>query len=324
MAYMAQVNEKKPVLWIVTEGMAGTENPCLGVAESLGLTPQIFRIDLRQPWRLLSPWMGCEQADTFIPTFPDSWPDILITSGRKALAASRYIKKQSKGQCFTVHIQDPRVRAPYVDLIAVPHHDKRRGDRVLVTEGTPSRLTPDLLSTAKKTWTPVFEPVSTPRIAVLLGGHSKTHDMTPQDIAHITQVIGGLKAGVMITTSRRTHADHIAYLKSALPKDTYIWTGDGENPYAGMLAWADYIFVTEDSVSMICDAGTTGKPVYLLPLTGGSPKFSRFHTHMQQQGITRPWAGYLENWTYPPLNDTGRIAHEINRRLGLYVPSLAH
>ena len=52
--------------WIVTEdGLTGTENQCRGVAAALGISPDIKRIGLRQPWRMLSPWLGLERAATF-------------------------------------------------------------------------------------------------------------------------------------------------------------------------------------------------------------------------------------------------------------------
>jgi mitochondrial fission protein ELM1 len=98
------VNPKTLNSWIVTEGMIGTENQCLGVAEALGITPTVHRITLRQPWKTLSPYIGCEKANTFIPPFEGPWPDLLIASGRKSIAASRYIKRMSEGKTFTVQM----------------------------------------------------------------------------------------------------------------------------------------------------------------------------------------------------------------------------
>lgn len=90
--------------WIVTEGMAGTENQCLGVAEALGIEADVRRISLRQPWRILSPYLGLEFGASFVPTLTPPWPDLLIASGRKSIAASRYIKRASRGKTFTVQI----------------------------------------------------------------------------------------------------------------------------------------------------------------------------------------------------------------------------
>jgi mitochondrial fission protein ELM1 len=45
--------------WVVTDGKIGMENQCLGLAESLGLTPVVKRIKLRSPWKQLTPYLRC-------------------------------------------------------------------------------------------------------------------------------------------------------------------------------------------------------------------------------------------------------------------------
>jgi mitochondrial fission protein ELM1 len=85
-----------------------------------------------------------------------------------------------------------------------------------------------------------------------------------------------------------------------------IWDGSGENPYFAFLALADAFLVTADSVSMISEAAATGRPVHILELDGGNAKFVRFHAAMQAAGITRPFAGHIEYWSYPVPDDTAR------------------
>ena len=48
--------------WVVTDGKAGTENQCLGVAEALGLEPVVKRISVRSPWRELGPFLRWKHA----------------------------------------------------------------------------------------------------------------------------------------------------------------------------------------------------------------------------------------------------------------------
>ncbi|WP_404326254.1 ELM1/GtrOC1 family putative glycosyltransferase [Aerophototrophica crusticola] len=72
---------------------------------------------------------------------------------------------------------------------------------------------------------------------------------------------------------------------------------------------------TCDSVSMISEAASTGKPVYVIELEGGSPKFRRFHEDLYADGVARPFKGELGHWTYAPLDDTPRIAEEVRRRM---------
>ena len=110
-----------------------------------------------------------------------------------------------------------------------------------------------------------------------------------------------------MTPSRRTGAAGLAVLRerfAGLPGR--IWDGTGDNPYYAYLAVADAVLVTADSVSMVSEAAATGKPVHILPLPGGDAKFARFHEAMREAGITRPFAGDIENWTYVPPDDTAR------------------
>lgn len=312
------VNPKTLKSWIVTEGMAGTENQCLGVAEALGVIPVVHRIGLTQPWKALSPYLGFEQACSFTPKFEGPWPDLLIASGRKSIAASRYIKKMSDGKTFTVQIQDPRINPKHFDLVAVPEHDPTRGDNVITTTAAANRLTGYKLDAAKTEFAPLFAMLPGPRISVLLGGNSKAHTMSPYMMRKLGAQLSQLQGTPIITASRRTGEEEKQALLAGLgDKPHYFWDGTGPNPYFGMLAWADYILVTADSVSMLGDAASTGKPVYMISMDGGSPRFDKFHRTLMERGYVRPFEGTLENWTYRPLADSALIAAEIRARMGL-------
>jgi hypothetical protein len=295
----------------MTEGLAGTENPCLAVAEHLTAEPHIFRIRLRQPWKFLSPYLGFARNWTFLPPLNPPWPDILITSGRKAIAASLYIKRASQGRTRTLHIQDPRISPKYFDHIAVPAHDSLRGDNVIVTIGAPSLITPEKLNAARHNF-PEFENLPSPRVAVLIGGNSRAHRLTPAIINKFSSQLNALDASLMITCSRRTGEHNVKLLRQNLttPRQ-FFWDGTGTNPYLGMLAWADYIIVTNDSVSMLCDAASSGKPVFMMRLDGGGRRLNQFHQNLIDAGIVRNFDGKLTNFTYNIPNDAARIANTL-------------
>jgi len=73
------------------------------------------------------------------------------------------------------------------------------------------------------------------------------------------------------------------------------------------------VLVTADSVSMISEAAATGKPVHVLDLDGGDAKFRRFHATMGAAGVTRPFTGRIESWSYPILDDTARAGAALRR-----------
>lgn len=308
--------------WIVTEGHAGTENQCLGVADALGaaagIMPAVKRIGLRQPWALLSPWLGFECAATFTgDDLAPPWPDLLICSGRKSVAAARYIKRKNPAT-FAVQIQDPRTAYKTFDLIAVPAHDSVRGANVVVTQAAPNRITPQGLAAAREDFAPLLSPLPAPRVAVLIGGSSKSYSISDESLDRLAGQLRALANSgfsLMVSASRRTGQARISRLRKILSgPGLYFWNGDGANPYMGFLAWADFIVVTADSVSMISEAATTGKPVYIAAMTGGHARFDLFHNVLLDKGMARRFEGRLEPYAYTPLNDAEMVAEEIRKR----------
>ncbi|MQL10623.1 hypothetical protein EI010_25780, partial [Escherichia coli] len=86
----------------------------------------------------------------------------------------------------------------------------------------------------------------------------------------------------------------------------HIWDGKESNLHMAHLAWADAFVVTADSVSMISEACSTGKPVYVVGAERCRWKFTEFHQTLRELGVVRPFTGsedISESWSYPPLND---------------------
>jgi hypothetical protein len=184
---------------------------------------------------------------------------------------------------------------------------------MIQTIGAPNQVTQEALKQAEDTF-PHFKTDKT-CIAVLIGGNSKTHTITLQMIETIAEQLNALDAHVLVTASRRTGGDNLKRLRALLRDDIYIWDEQGKNPYMAMLAHADHIIVTNDSVSMLSDAGSTGKPVHTITLNGGSAKFDRFYSALNTRGVTKPFDGRLRIWSYEPLNDTQTIINAIKHRI---------
>ena len=306
--------------WVLTEGLIGTENQCVGVANALGVPYEVKRIAIKEPWKTFSPYLGFEGYNSFSPALEPPWPDILIAGGRKSIAASRYIKKMSGGTTYSVHIQDPRISPKHFDLVAVPRHDLLRRENVIVTNASPNKITPALLENAKTQFSFLGE-YSSPRFAVLIGGTSKAYKMTPEITQTLVQTLLRINGSLMITCSRRTGDDNKKMLKEAFRNDTnYFWDEREDNSYLGLLAWADFLLVTADSASMISECCTTGKPVYMIDLKGGSKRISALHNHLIDYGALRRLDsvnGAFEHYTYEPLSDAQYVAREIKMRCNL-------
>lgn len=309
--------------WVVSEGLAGTENQCLGIADALELSPVIKRIKLRFPWKQLSPYLryGHQWAfDSTGDSIAPPWPDLVLASGRKSIAAALYIKQESGGKTVVVQVQDPRIPAHLFDLVTVPQHDPARGANVITTTGALHRVTPEKLEKESAKF-PALQDLPQPRAAVMIGGNSKAHRLTVENAAILAARLQELSSdySLMVTVSRRTPPPCLDILKKVLADNrrVYFWDGSGNNPYFAFLELADILLVTEDSVSMTSEAISTGKPVYTIPMEGGARRVDQFHHLLQTQGYTRilPQEGALETWHYEAPQDTAAVAEKIQALL---------
>ncbi|HTW34313.1 MAG TPA: mitochondrial fission ELM1 family protein [Rhizomicrobium sp.] len=296
-------------VWVVTDGGAGYEVQAIGVAEALGVAPEIKRVKQAAPWRWLAPWGPTMHTGDIAPP----WPDLVLAAGRQSIPFARMIKRRSKGKTFVAVLQDPRVPPSWFDFVWVPAHDKLRGPNVLATVVSPHRLTPERLLNEARRILPAIDHLPRPRVAVLLGGTNGVFRFDEAAAARIGAELAELGrrygAGLMVTPSRRTGARQAEIIRERI-KDTpsVMWIGEGENPYFGYLGAADVILVTCDSVNMVGEAAGTGKPVYVIELEGGSAKWERFLGAIYASGAARPFAGEIDSWVYKPLNATEEIA----------------
>ncbi|MDR3424918.1 MAG: mitochondrial fission ELM1 family protein [Alphaproteobacteria bacterium] len=323
---MSQNNQV--ICWVVTDGKAGMENQCLGLAEALDMQPIIKRIKLRSPWKQLSPFLRHGLAYAFSdkgdPVAPP-WPDLLIATGRASVPASLYARRMSRESgsrgTLTVQIQNPVIDPSRFDLVVVPRHDSLTGANVMTTRGSLHRVTPRLLASEAEKFLPQVAALPAPRIAVLIGGSNAVYSLTPREmkvLAAQLAAIAGHDGSLMITPSRRTGTENMEILKEALRgTPSYIWDWDGPvaNPYYGMLGLAEVVLATCDSVGMVTEACSTGKPVMIIDLPGGSDKFRRFHQTMRDDGLTRPFVGKIERWACKPLDDMRLVAERIREML---------
>ncbi|MDH3595499.1 MAG: mitochondrial fission ELM1 family protein [Rhodospirillales bacterium] len=313
----------QPCCWVLSDGKAGTEVQSLGLAEALELEPEIKRFEIRAPWRWLPPSLWVQPFRALASggaRLAPPWPEVLIASGRLTAAPALAVRRASRGATFAIQIQNAKVAPRRFDLVVAPRHDRLSGANVLSMLGALHRVTPRRLADAAARLAPRLAHLPRPRIAVLIGGTSKAYRMTPRGARRLATQLASLArdqgVGLMITVSRRTGAENEALLRAELKGvQAAFWDGQGDNPYLGYLGLADALIVTSDSVTMISEAAATGKPVHVVEMAGGSAKFRRFHAAMREAGITRPFAGRIEDWSYAPLDETARIAAEVKRRL---------
>jgi uncharacterized protein len=313
--------------WIVTDGKAGDLNQCLGIAERLGLTPDIREIAPRAPWRWLMPlsWRipfldidPAEAPGKVGGPLAGPFPDLVIASGRRAAPYLPAIRRASGGKTFTAFLKDPRTSPAIADFLWVPAHDRLRGANVMTTLLSPHRIAPETLEAMRKAPPARITALPHPRVALLIGGNSRHFTFTDPDITRFAEALHTLAGGgasLMATASRRTPpalANTIQDIVAA--HGGWFWDGTGENPYR---AHADALVVTAESVNMVGEALATGRPVHLFRPSGGSRKIDQFLRGLEDRRLVHPFTGTLQTDRYQPIDETGMIAAEIARRYDL-------
>jgi mitochondrial fission protein ELM1 len=130
---------------------------------------------------------------------------------------------------------------------------------------------------------------------VAIGGTLRGRAFTTDDgarlIAGLRRVKDGTDGALAITPSRRTPEAVIAQLSAAFGDDprVFLWDLRGDNPYRAILATADRLVVTSDSVSMVSEALATAHPVEVLDL--GFGRHVEFIQELVDLGLVRRFEG---------------------------------
>lgn len=309
--------------WILSDGTIGMEVQSIALAESLNINYKIKHIKPHWINRILpnlAQFPGIPPSSHPKSELTRPFPKILITCGRRHAGASIALKRISQGSIYTIHIQDPRINLKLFDLLIVPDHDPSRGDNVITSKGSLNRLSPLLLRKEAELILEQTKSLKGRKVAVNIGGNTKGFRVDSK-LAHsvalqLKTFANDHNCSLMITTTNRTSES----LKSALASLTInpnitLWTSGEPNPYLGFLGIADIIIVTSDSINMISEACSTGKPVYVLSLGTTTSRRKEFLLSMTKEGKIRSFDGKFEIWNYEPLRETIRIADIIKKRL---------
>ncbi len=304
--------------WIVAEPYAGLQAQALGLTEAAGLAAEVRSLAPRGVWKHIpARWWPHPAwaigADTLRPPLPE----LVVGCGGKAAAVVAALRHRVRA----VVVQHPRMDIRKFDLIVVNRHDELTGPNVVVTRTALHRVRPAKLAEAAELWRARFAHLPRPLVAVLIGGSNGRFRLdAPVGQALAGQLAAMMQAdrvGLIVTPSRRTDPAVTRILRDTLaPLGAEVWDGTGDNPYFGMLALADAIVVTTDSVSMVSEAVATSAPVLLARLPGRSRRIGLFLQGLIDDQRVRPYQGRLELWPAAPLDDTQAAADDMRRRFG--------
>ena len=297
------------VLWWISDGKAGHRNQVRGLIEHIQgiVSSSVYQINAaggpRMWWRLAT---GRFPEGDGLPD-----PHLILGAGHRTHLAVLAARRARGGRA--VVLMKPSLPLRCFDLCLVPEHDGvRPRPNVILTRGALNAVRP---STTRLT----------DRGLILVGGPSAHHAWDGQLIvSQISEVLAAEPARHWrLTTSRRTPAGLVESLRSLGAANLEVIPVEQTDPeWVGReLAAASVVWVSEDSVSMIYEALTSGAAVGLLHLPRRRRRSGRVIRGLDalvKQGLAVPFDAWRQGrrLTPPsePLAEAERCARIICER----------
>lgn len=311
-----------PLVWVVDSAYTGELNARVGVAERLGhgyATVPLPNGDAAAYagalWRRYAEACGGRERRLVL----------LSGTGEDTAGPVADLKSVFRDRLLNVFLasilpDEPDPRLAEYDLIASP---QLAGGNIVATVGVAHRITPGLLERAFHEHREAFAGLARPLAGLLLGGN--TRYCFGFDAAHgrdlgrrVAAVARGLGGGLAVTNSRRTPPEALdALLAECAGLDCrfFDWRSS-PGLYPALLAHADLLIATGDSVSMCSEASRTGKPLLVDIQEHATESCHRdIVGRLIAHGAARPLAESFEPWAYAPPDPAGAVASAILERL---------
>ncbi len=310
-----------PVIWLIDAYRAGERGQVRALAEavaaSLGWPLRRIALDYRS--HVVLPHVigaasiaGLTSASRTQLTEP--WPDLVITCGVRNEPVCRWIREQSGGRTRYLHLGRPWASLDSFDMVVTtPQYRVPDRPNVVNNQLTLHSLDGKRLQAAAERWAPEFAALPQPYITVNIGGNSGPFTFGPRAARRLAREASALArelgGSLLVSTSSRTPAGAAAVLEQAIdvPCNVYRWRPeDPDNPYLGMLALAERVVVTGDSIAMLSEACATGKPVSIFDLGGMRPG-ARVARDFRWGGLLYGW---LMRWCWQRLSRDITLVHK--------------
>ena len=324
----------KDEIWILADNRPGNYSQAIGLANEIGFESRIINISYSffsslPNFILRSSLLGVTRATKAKLAAFGYAPKLIISAGRRSAPVALHIKKQSQNRSKIVQIMNPDFALDKFDFIILPFHDKVRGhhENIIRTLGSLTKTNEQSIEAECEKFASWFRDYKKTKIAVLVGGDSKSTKFAKESaiklIKKSCEIAKNMNAKLLILNSRRTSDDVTNAIKSTLYGDFkfFNWKEikDGENPYLAIVGFSDFFIVTGDSVSMISEVCSTGKPLYIFDEKNiSSMKHKKFHQELISQNYAKKLdktISLLENFSAKKLQETKRVAMMIQNSL---------
>ena len=306
---------------LLTEGAHGMVSQVEGLAKALKLDFNHCFVNLKKPWRYFPINLVPVSKSVVEGKIPDQIENqVLISCGKNSIISSLFLKRNNKN-LFNIHIQNPKVNFSNFDLIVAPEHDQIKGSNVLSTFGALHYITKQEIDNSSNFFSKYNLSEKDKIVSLILGGPNRYYDFNEIDLGNIFLSIKdnfldkGFK--LILVRSRRTPDNIIDFAKKFFLNSAVIIDFVSKDFYLSALKLSKTIIVTCDSTSMISECAITQKPIFVAKMKAKrrNNRFEYFLNSFREKGIIKFLGENSDNWSYPELDETKRIARIIKERL---------
>ncbi len=240
------------VIWQIEDGKPGHENQMRGLTDALAELLTLEVHTLRAPSRrscLAALWSKKFPLGNDLPT-----PDLILGAGHSTHLAVLAARRARGGQA--VVLMKPSLPSTLFDLCLIPEHDRvATSEKVIATRGVLNVVRP----------TQQHDPRSG---LLLIGGPSAAHDWSDGRMLEQIATIATSTPSIQwrLTDSRRTPPSFLKLVAEKKFENLQVTPHQETTPdwVPRQLANASQVWVSEDSVSMVYEALTSGAAVGVL------------------------------------------------------------
>ncbi len=292
-------------VWVLDDPGSAAAGQASAIAGRLGLPFRRFSETPGQPHR---------------PGGPG--PGLVLSAG--AGSGLRALMLRSRHGCRVVHcaIHQPFRSASHwlpFDLTVVPMRGAAASQahrRIIPVLGTPNVVSPALLARARDLWAERLSHLPRPKVVLLFGGSDhKAALALGRHVAGLARERGGCVLASVLPSGRRAAEALAAGLLGCL--HLIYRTGEpGEDPTLGFLGHADAVIAASVGALTLSEACAASAPVFVAPAEGERDGSRHLLERMRQAGQLRLLEDDLSPWPRQPLDEAGRVAHQIRSRFG--------
>ena len=253
-------------VWVLLGQRTGDNNQLLRLAGEIGLPFRSVKLGYNALHSLPPAILGASLASLDRQSqaqIHPPWPELVIGIGHRSVPVALAIRKLSGGKVRLARMGNPRMHPRNFDLvITTPQYrvpDAPNVIRIPAGISTAPRLEPDR---EEAEW---LSRLPRPHRLLLIGGDTFMWTLEPRKLAQAAEALGEKAGGsVIAVSSPRSSGSVLSAVSAALQGSEHalVW---GRFPrYPVLLADADELYVTADSVAMVSDAVASGKPVGLV------------------------------------------------------------